>query len=90
MTAGLFSIPTHHSGMRHLAQTRNPEMINARFRVRANARPGKTIVFDSAYLIELNSQKALRIDVDLELEIAFGLWAGRQPFAQIFLSLIHI
>jgi hypothetical protein len=26
-------------------------------------------------------QKALRIDVDLELEIAFGLGPGRQPFA---------
>jgi NAD(P)-dependent dehydrogenase (short-subunit alcohol dehydrogenase family) len=33
---------------------------------------------------EKPSQKALRIDVDLELEIAFGLGAGRQPFAQIF------
>src|ERR1700686_5693472 len=30
------------------------------------------------------SQKALRIDIDLELEIALGLRAGREPFAQIF------
>src|SRR5215475_15848882 len=33
---------------------------------------------------EFDLQKALRIDVDLELEIALGLWPGREPFAQIF------
>src|SRR5260370_16479877 len=31
----------------------------------------------------LSAQEALRIDVDLELEIAFGLWAGGKPFPQI-------
>src|SRR5579872_3870908 len=30
------------------------------------------------------SQKALRIDIHLELEIAFGLGATSQPLAQIF------
>src|SRR4029078_13676857 len=29
-------------------------------------------------------QKALRIDVDLQLEIALGLWTGGEPFAQVF------
>src|SRR5260370_21921152 len=29
-------------------------------------------------------QKALRVDVDLELEIAFGLRTGGEPLAQIF------
>src|SRR5690242_20258850 len=29
------------------------------------------------------SQKALRIDVDFQLEIAFGLRCGGEPFAQI-------
>src|SRR5260221_14555702 len=31
----------------------------------------------------LSSKKVLRIDVDLELEIAFGLWAGGKPLPQI-------
>jgi hypothetical protein len=33
---------------------------------------------------EQPSQETLRIDVDLQLEIAFGLGSSREPFAQIF------
>src|SRR5258705_1664669 len=81
MTAGFFSRlpPLRHSGMRPLAQARNPYS-RAWLWI-----PGSLVSLtprhDEYFL--LSSQEALRIDVDLELEIAFGLRAGGKPLAQI-------
>jgi len=56
------TIFARHSGMRLLAQTRNPEIGGARFRARADARPGMTERrFDIVLL--LMKEKAILTDV---------------------------
>ena len=77
MTAGLFCVISN-SSFPDTPLGADPESITADrgygFRARSlRSRPGMT-----------DSQKALRIDVDLEFQIALCLWSGIEPLAQIF------
>src|SRR6187551_1003731 len=75
MTAGLFCFPPLHP-----RQCERSEAIHA-------TASGKLDCFAALAMTPKglpSLQKALRIDVDLQLEVALGLRTGGEPFTQVF------